>query len=185
MATATVKRQREDFIAVLVVFAVFVVAAWMSWGFSPKARLAPFFISASCVVILLLEILPRLFGRRAAAPVAVETETGADPVAHIIAEDLGVPRESTPSAHPARHSSVNAMLTMLLPFVVLVFLIGVLPASLAFIFLYIRFVAKGSVLSAGVYAVSTFLVIWSLFAGLLGLFMYRGVFGLYIPFISG
>jgi hypothetical protein len=172
--------QRADLVAVLVVFTVLVIATWLSWGFSPKARLAPFFIAASCTVFLLIDLVPRLLGRSRAA-----TDDEGDPVAAAVGVTPAVHGEFAPPAKAPMHSSVNAILTMLAPFVGLVFLIGILPASLVFIFGYIRLVAKSTYLSAAIYAVLTFLVLRMLFVGLLGIFMYRGVFGLYIPFISG
>ena len=183
-ATTGKTGQRADLIAVLVMLAVFLAATWMSWGFSPKARLAPLFVSACCVVFVLVDLLPRFMGRhRDTAPV-----TPADTEMALTAPSLApdpAHGESGPSGQPLVHSSLNAILTMLAPFVVLVFIVGLLPAALLFIFAYIRLVGNATLLSAALYAVLTFLAIWTLFVGLLGVFMYRGVFDLYIPFISG
>lgn len=182
------KQEREDLIAVLVVFAVFLAAAWMSWGFTPKARLAPLFVSASCIVIMLTELVMRFVRHQASRQHDSESElVGSDTrdLATRLADEADEAEPTSSGSPSPSSSSITAILTMLAPFVALIFLVGILPAAPIFIFFYILLVAKSSVLSSAVYAILTHLVIWSLFVGLLGLYMYRGVFDLYIPFISG
>lgn len=171
----------SDNIVPVFLLALFIMAVWMSFGFSPRARLAPLFISSCCVVFVALDLLLQnvsiVRDRPGSRPVDAEA-TGSGPM------DTETVLEET-SGRPVLHSSVNAILVVLCPFFVAVIAVGLVPGAMLFIFGYLMLVAKSGVVPAIGYVLAAYIIIELLFVNLLGVLMYYGVFGLQIPYVSG
>ncbi len=167
-----------DNIAALVMLALFSYMAWESMGFESKARLAPLFISLSCAGFMLIELVVQ--------NVELVTERSLERARQkAVATPLSEVEYEEASSPPILHSSMRSMAVVLLPFFVGALLLGLLPAAFLYIFGYVRFIAKAPIAVAVGYAAGTFIVVRLLFVDALGVNMYDGILGLWIPYISG
>lgn len=152
-----VSKRVQDNVAGAAMLGVFVLAASVSLSYGSRARLVPLAVAVAAVALMLVQLVVQNVARPAQA--AEETSE--------------------------RSRSVRSGLAIAGVFVAGIVVLGILPATLLYVFGYLRWIGKARPLVAVVYAVGTWGVLYLMFSVFLGVPLYTGVFGLWVPYLSG